>query len=128
MHINITNIGALLADLPGSARSLARIGLGLVHNRLELLGLELAEEKDRLAGLLIWAGLLLTFTLMFLVVLTVTVVAFVPDGVRPVALLAFCAVYLLGALACLFKLRAKVKGPRPFDQTLKELSKDREAL
>lgn len=121
-------LGALLGDPAASARRLAAVTLSLARNRLELFSIELAEERERLVAVLLWAGLGLTFTLLFLVVGTFAVIYLLDGQARVYALLAFAGAYLLAALLCLWAVRARLGGPRPFAQTIDEFIKDRNAL
>jgi uncharacterized membrane protein YqjE len=103
--------------------------LGLLHTRLDLLVLELEEEKERLKQtlLLAVAGM---FCLSFsLLLLTLFVVVAFWDSHRLIALGSLTLLYFVLGVAALMAVRAKARGrPRPFAATLEEISKDRERL
>lgn len=112
----------------GATRLLGGV-LGLLHTRLDLLVVELEEEKERLkqAVLLAVAGM---FCLSFaLLLLTLFVVVAFWDSHRLIALGGLTLLYFLMGVAALLVLRAKARArPRPFSATLDEISKDRERL
>ena len=56
------------------AKAIAATGLAAVHNRSELLILELEEERARLLELVVWALAVGFLTMMFLGLLTLAVV------------------------------------------------------
>lgn len=100
--------------------------LGLLQTRLELVGIELAEEKERLLGILFLGVAAMLFALMALIGLTVFVAIAFWDSYRLQALGVITAFYALGALACALKARASLRNaPLPFEATLGELEKDR---
>ena len=117
--------GGLFASLRGLLAS----GIGLLHNRLELLGTELEEEKLRLLGLLaygaaaalrLWTGA--AFLAIFLTVLFW-------DSNRLLVLALFTAAFLIGGGFALYKARAHAHAQtRLFSASLAELARDRAAL
>ena len=109
-----------------SARALGRTVLEIVHTRLELLALEIGQERDRLAEVIFYGALLLLFAFLALVLGGVLVVAVFWDTPHRVAAVAIgVAVPAMAALGCaatlVFKLRSR---PRPFDASLLALSAD----
>ena len=112
----------------GSVRRLGATAIAIVQNRLELLVLELQEEKARVIGVLIWGSCLLFFGFMMFVALTFgLVVLFWEHAV--VVLFSFAGFYLVAAAIALFRLRARLKNPPyPFFETVQQLKKDREWL
>ena len=111
------------------ARRAADILLGVLTNRLELVSVELQEEKLRIVDVLVWAGLLLFFSFMGMVLLTATVILLLEDTARQAALIFFTLLYFGGAALALFRIKGRLReGPRPFADTLSELKKDREWL
>ena len=120
------------APRPRLAESLHGIvdaGLQTVQTRLELLGIELQEEKLRLAGLAlnaVLAGLLLGFGLMFLLVF-LTVLFW--EEHRLLALGISTAICLIGGLLAASKAaHAFRSGTKLFSASLAELTRDRAAL
>jgi uncharacterized membrane protein YqjE len=110
---------------------LRRIGstlLGVVQTRIELFGLELREEKLRLAESLIWAAGLFFFGQIALLLLTMALVLVFREHAVLVLLL-FGFVYAGMAVGCGLALRQRLKNrPSPFSGTVEELKKDREWL
>ena len=120
------------APRPRLAESLHGIvdaGLQTVQTRLELLAVELQEEKLRLTGIAlntVLAGLLLGFGLVFLMVF-LTVLFW--EEHRLLALGISTAICLGGGLlAASNAARAFRSGTRLFSASLTELARDREAL
>ena len=120
------------APRPRLAESLHGIvdaGLQTVQTRLELLAIELQEEKLRLAGLalnVVLAGLLLGFGLMFLLVF-LTVLFW--EEHRLLALGISTVICLIGGLLAASKAaHAFRSGTKLFSASLAELTRDRAAL
>ena len=120
------------APRPRLAESLHGIvdaGLQTVQTRLELLAIELQEEKLRLAGLALnaaLAGLLLGFGLMFLLVF-LTVLFW--EEHRLLALGISTVICLIGGLLAASKAaHAFRSGTKLFSASLAELTRDRAAL
>ncbi|MEJ2767926.1 phage holin family protein [Mycetohabitans sp. B46] len=98
----------------------------LLQTRLELVGIELAEEKERLLGVL-FAGLAaMMFATMALVTLTVLIAAAFWETYRWQALAMLTVLYVIAALVCVHKARSGVRrAPLIFEETLAEFDKDR---
>jgi len=99
--------------------------VGALHNRLELLLIELQEEKGRLIEALIIGIGLLFAVLLFLVTLTATVVFLFPEEYRIYALGGFTVLYLAGLIAGVFILKGLFKH-KPFAETIQQVKKDAE--
>lgn len=99
----------------------------LLETRLELIGIELAEEKDRLIGVM-FLGLAATMLAgMALLTLTALVAIVFWDTWRWQALAAITAVYAIAAIVCGWKARQGLRNaPLVFQATLNEFEKDRE--
>ncbi len=115
--------------LSESLHGIVDAGLQTVQTRLELLAVELQEEKLRLTGLAlntVLAGLLLGFGLVFLMVF-LTVLFW--DEHRLLALGISTAICLGGGLlAASNAARAFRSGTKLFSASLAELARDRAAL
>ncbi|HTJ93770.1 MAG TPA: phage holin family protein [Pararobbsia sp.] len=111
----------------GPLRRIVGALLGIVHTRLELLGIELSEEKDRLlAALFVGLGAML-FATMALIAFTFLVAAAFWDTYRWQSLAILCGVYLLIAIVCALVARHRLRtAPLMFQATLSELEKDRD--
>lgn len=112
--------------------SLRRFGaaiLGLLHGHVELLGIELQEQKTRTVQMLLMAGLALVFALLLLVALSVLVLIIFWDSYRLQAAICLCLFYIGGCLFCAWRLHVLVTDESsPFSATLDELARDRERL
>lgn len=116
------------AGVFASLRGLAETLLGIAATRFNLLGVEVAEERERLIALLVTA-IALVFAFAFsALMLTLLVVALFWDN-RLVAL-AGCGVFYAALGAWLWShLRAQLAAHPPmFAATVAELNKDRDAL
>jgi uncharacterized membrane protein YqjE len=115
---------------PGSAtRRLGAAVLGLMHGHIELLGIELQEQKARTVSLLLFAGLALVFALLALVALSGLVLILLWDTYRMPGMIGLCAFYVLAGIFCALRLKAAIfDETSPFSATLHELANDRERL
>ncbi|SRR5581483_5108690 len=111
------------------ARKVAVTGFAALHNRGELLQIELQEEKNRVVELFIWAGAVCFLSMLFLLVLTATVILLFSAKYRVYVAGAFCLVYLAGAVLAFLNLKALIKSASlPLTDTMAEVKKDREWL
>jgi uncharacterized membrane protein YqjE len=118
-------------DAPGLWLSLQRLGrtaLGIAQNRVELLLVELEEERWRVVDALLLAASATVLALMTFIAGTIALVLFFPAEQRPVVLALVTGLYLLSTLAVLLKLRNRLKNWRSFSATLAELKKDKACL
>jgi uncharacterized membrane protein YqjE len=105
-------------------QKIGRTGLGLLHNRGELLMVELQEEKGR-AILLLVAAIALSFLgILAILLVTGTIIFLVSEGARLYVAGAFAVLYAGGAVFAYFNIKSLLKRA-PFGQTLTELKKDR---
>lgn len=116
------------AGLFASLRGVFDTVLGIARTRLDLVGIELAEEKERLVGLLVTVAAIV-FALAFAVLfLTLAVVALFWEN-RVIALGACTLVYAGVGAWLVAHLRAQLAAHPPlFAATIAELAKDRDAL
>src|ERR1051326_6556986 len=115
----------------GLFASLRRIldgGLALVQNRVELLAVEVRQEKCRLAEAIMLASAVVALAMMTLTLLTFLIVTLCCDNGRVAVLLVLSLVYMLAALKAWSALRARLKGAAAFAGTLDEIKKDRACL
>ena len=117
----------LQSDFGGLFSSLRRVcdtGISIAKNRLELASLELKEEKARLTSAAVWGGVFVVSTLMAIIAIACTLLFLFWEQKQFVALgfLGFC---VMGALIAFLLVRGKVKGPKPFAETIAQLKKDR---
>lgn len=117
------------AGLFEAFRRLGETLIGTLHDRIELLSIELEEEKRRLIRLFVAVGAALFAGLMAVTFAGITLVYFVPEPARPWALLGLTLAYAGAAVALVVAVRrALARQPRPFAGTLRELKEDRACL
>jgi uncharacterized membrane protein YqjE len=112
-------------------RSVGRVWAGLLEAlqyRLDLLALELKEEKEHLFGLLV--GVLLVAGLVFMAFLTLNCLLIVTFWDHRVLLSGgLFLLYLLAALIAGWQFRRRLRAtPPPLSATIEEFRKDRSAM
>src|SRR5687768_5287726 len=113
----------------GSVRRVADTCVSSIHNRVELLALELQEEKLRLVRLLLWTGAALFSAFLAITVITIAVIFLVPEESLKIAISGFGLLYAIVAAVLAMKLRSEVRNaPAPLADTMAELKKDLQAL
>lgn len=112
-------------SVASSAKRLVRTLVATVHNRVELLVVELQEEGIRFVSVLLLAGAIGVFSLLTLVMLTFTILFAVGEEHRLAAALIITGVYLLGAAGAAWALVSRLKHWSAFPATRAELQKDR---
>jgi len=114
-------------DTQSPLRRIVSSVFAIFETRLELIGIELAEEKERLIGVLFLGLGAMMLSMMALITLTVLIAIAFWDSYRWQSLAAITAVYVLLALLCAFRARAGIRDtPNVFDSTLAEFKKDRD--
>ena len=118
------------SGLLGSLRGLATGLLGSVHDRVELISIELHEEKQRLIRTFVWVTVSLFAALLAVGFISFAIViACWNTAARLPVVAALAVVYAIAAVACGIKARnAVTRAPRPLAATLEELESDRECL
>jgi uncharacterized membrane protein YqjE len=111
--------------LVDSLKRVARTAAAIAQNRLELLLVELQEERSRLFDLLLLAATGIVFGLMTLIVLTFTIVVMFWDGHRIAVLAGLGVTYLAGATLAFRRFSLRLRDEEAFSGTLAELKKDR---
>ena len=113
--------------LGAGARRTVEILIRTLQNRADLLGLELEEEGRWVVTALVWTAAAIFFAVLGITIGTVTVVALVPETLRPWVLIGFAALYLFLAVSALSGLKKHIKFRRPpLADTVNELKKDLE--
>lgn len=109
-------------DLKNAVGSLFKVAA----TRMELFGLELAEEKERMLGML-WLSMF-GFVFFLLALMSATVLVglyFWGTEYRFVVLLGLVLFHTLAALACFFYVRSRlIRKQLPFSATVKALQDD----
>jgi uncharacterized membrane protein YqjE len=112
-----------------SGRRMLAILVSMIRTRLNLLAVELIQEKSRIWLLLVLTLLALIFASMALLALSLLVVAAFWEENRLLAIGGLSAFYVVATIVTLVVLRQKAKiGSNLFAGTLSELSKDSAAL
>jgi uncharacterized membrane protein YqjE len=127
-EVTMAEPSALLSELSRSGREILSTILSILQNRLELIGLELQEEKYRIVSLLIWSALAILFLLLAIVLGTFALLFVLEGTARVVGLFAFTLLYGLGAIVSLVVIMRMIRRGLPFSRTVAELKKDRECL
>jgi len=105
-------------------RRLSETFLSILHNRIELLTLELKEEKHWAVSTVIVAVLAASFAVLSIVAVFVTVAFLVPAEARPWVMIGISILMVAGTSVCFFNLRSKLQRPPVLSDTLAELKKD----
>lgn len=112
-----------------SAKGLLGSGVTLLHNRLELLGVELAEERVRLISMLAYGGAAFLCIAAGLIFLAIFITVLLWDSNRLLALGVFSALFLgAGIVSLTLAMSLARSGSKLFSASLAELRKDRDAL
>jgi uncharacterized membrane protein YqjE len=112
-----------------SGRRMLAILVGMARTRLNLLAVELMQEKSRIWLMLVLTALALIFASMGLLMLSLLVVVAFWEESRLLAIGCLLAFYVAATVTTLLVLRQRAKaGSKLFAGTLRELSKDSDAL
>jgi uncharacterized membrane protein YqjE len=115
--------------LLGSVRSLVDNLLGSVHDRVELISVELQEEKQRLIQLFIWISVAIFAGMMALGFASFTLVFLLWDHARTAALAGVTGLYAAVAVAAVIVVRRQIaRQSKPFAASLQELRNDRACI
>jgi uncharacterized membrane protein YqjE len=116
---------------PGLLAALSRLAatiLAVIQNRLELLVVELQEERIRLFNALLLTAVIVALGLFTLTMAAVAVVLIIWNKFGVTGLWVMSGLGLLSTLLAYWRLRARLKNWPLLAGTLAELKKDRECL
>jgi len=116
---------------PGFTASLADLGdnlLGTLQERIELISVELQEEKYRLIRLIIWMSTAVFAGVMTLSFATLTIVYLFWESARLGVLAGFTLFYGAVLAWVIVLLRRTFAQPKPFQTTIETLKEDRECI
>jgi uncharacterized membrane protein YqjE len=116
---------------PGFTDSLADLGdnlIGTLQERIELVSVELQEEKYRLTQLIIWMSAAVFAGVMTLSFATLTIVYLFWESARLGVLAGFTMFYGAALAWVIVLLRRSFAQPKPFEATIKTLKEDRECI
>ncbi len=117
------------AGILDSVRTLADSLLATVQDRIELISVELQEEKFRLIQTFIWISAAIFTAVMAIMFASITVVYLLWDSARLAALIGLTAVYAAAAAAIVVAFRGYIaRQPKPFAATLQEIKTDRSTI
>lgn len=112
--------------------SLKKLGgafVGLLQGHLELIGIEVREEKSRLLRLFLLSGVALILLLLILVGLSAAIVIAFWETYPIGAILVLCGLYAIALAICISRALVLAKeSATPFQATVEELSRNRERL
>jgi uncharacterized membrane protein YqjE len=112
-------------SLVEAARRLGGDLVGTVQDRVELLAVELQEEKLRLTQMFIWASFVVFAGIMALTFGTLTIVVLCGPDARAAVLVAFALLYGGAAVGLVLAFRRFLRRqPLPLQASLEELQKD----
>jgi uncharacterized membrane protein YqjE len=117
------------SGLLGSLRGFADGLLGSVQDRVELLSIELHEEKHRLVQIIVWiSGIVLT-GMLAIIFASLALIFWFWDSARVAVAFSLAGAYAAGfAAVVLFFRRYLARQPRPFAGTISELKSDRTCI
>lgn len=117
------------SSLLGSLRSFFDSVVGSAHDRIELLSVEIQEEKHRIIQLLIWVGAIMFLSFLVVVFASLVLVAIFWDTARVAVVSGLAGAYLISLIAVVVAFRRFMsRQPKPFAGTLAELQEDRACL
>ncbi len=119
-------------NTPLTRPSIKRFGaatLGLLSDHVELLGVELQEQKMHGMRALVWTGMALFNGLLLMMGLSVLLLVLLWDSYRLQAIVGLCTFYASALLLSLWRLHVALKRTSlPFSATRAELNRSREQL
>ena len=108
----------------GALRRISETFLSILHNRIELMTLELKEEKHWVVATLMFAAFAIVFGILSIVAILVTIAVLVPAEARVWVMPGICLLTLAGLAVTALGLKKKLKRPAPLTDTLAEIKKD----
>jgi len=108
----------------GALRRISETFLSILHNRVELMTLELKEEKHWVVATLMFAAFAIVFGILSIVAILVTIAVLVPAEARVWVMPGICLLTLAGLAVTALGLKKKLKRPAPLTDTLAEIKKD----
>ena len=115
------------AGLLGDVRGIASGGVRMLRTRLELLSIEVQQEKAKVARQLVVASATIFFLSFGMMLAILWIVVFLPEGLRAPVLGILCLGFLVAGAVGAWWLREPASEP-PFSGTLAVLRADEQAL
>ena len=117
------------SGLLGNLRGLADGLIGSAHDRLQLLAVELHEEKYRLIQIFIWISAIVFLVMLATVFASLALVVLLWDTARVAVVCILAGAYIAAAVVTIFGFQRYLKRQaKPFAETLRELREDRECI
>lgn len=117
------------SGLLGSLRGFADGLVGTVQDRIELLSVELQEEKHRLIQISIWISAIVMLAMLAFIFASVAVLIVFWDNARVTVAITLASAYALGLIGVVLGFRAYLaRQPKPFAATLGEIKEDRACI
>lgn len=111
----------------GPVQRIINLVFSILQTKFELIGIGLAEEKDRLLGLVILGLTAIMLALMTFIAFTVLIAVVFWDVWRWQVLAGITIVYACATFFCALKVQNRLRNtPFIFEATLKEFEKDQE--
>jgi uncharacterized membrane protein YqjE len=104
-------------------RKIGRTALGALQNRGELFAVEWQEAKIRTTEVLFWTFATAILAMAGMLLLTATIILLFPADLRIYAFGGFTLLYLIGAVAAFFNVKALLKH-EPFAESISQVKKD----
>lgn len=122
-------VRAPATGLLGSLRGLTDNLLSSAHERIELLALELHEEKFRVIQLFIWISIAIFSAILAITFASLAVVYLFWESARLAVLTGFAVLYaIVFASIVVYCRKVIARQPKPFEGTLAELQNDRACI
>jgi uncharacterized membrane protein YqjE len=113
-------------ESPSPLSQLSQAVMSIVQARLELIGIELAEEKDRLLATVLLSVIAAMLGMVVLIGVTALVVILFWDSYKWQPLAVLSLVYLVICGACVLRVRRNIRtAPPAFELTRAEFEQDR---
>lgn len=117
------------SGLLGSLRGLVDGLIGSAHDRLELLAVELNEEKHRMIQIFIWISAIVFLAILAAVFASLAIVVLWWETARVAVVFSLAGVYTAALVGVVIGFRRYLKRQsKPFAATLGELREDRECI
>lgn len=117
------------SGLLGSLRGFADGLIGSVHDRVELLSVELQEEKLRLVQIFIWISAIVVTGILAVIFASLALVFVFWDTARLAVIVGLAVLYGVALVGVVVAFRRYLaRQPAPFSGTLAELKEDRACI
>jgi uncharacterized membrane protein YqjE len=117
------------AGILQSIRTFADSLLATLEDRIQLVSVELQEEKLRLIKTFIWITAAIFTAVLAILFASITLVYLLWESARLGALIGLTVLYTAAAVSIIIAFRSYIaRQPKPFEATLEEIKADRTSL